>query len=359
MGRVSPVFGFVVAGRQRVIAESSRRQATAALLDALLIRTAPASVVEAGRPASSLILGWVVRARAAAAALVAVTAAWGSTFVLIKDLVERMPVMDFLAVRFLVAAAALAALNPRSLPRLRRLTPAQLRQGVVLGLLYGVAQIGQTAGLQHTDAAVSGFVTGMYVVFTPLACCLLLRRPVSPLAWSAVAVSTAGLALLSLRGFSLGYGEALTLASAGLYALHIVGLGSWSNSREAYGLALVQTATIAAVCAGTSAGTSWPNGITLPSDRGSWLGVLYTALVAGALALLVQTWAQAQLAPTRAAVIMTTEPVFAAVFAVAVGGESLTWRMLAGGGLIVAAMYLAELGPRWAPKWSNGLVWER
>jgi drug/metabolite transporter (DMT)-like permease len=288
----------------------------------------------------------------AAAALVGTTAAWGSTFVLIKDIVERMPVMDFLAVRFTVAAAAMAAIGPRSL---RRLPPAQRRRGVVLGLLYGVAQIAQTAGLQHTGAAVSGFVTGMYVVFTPLACRLLLRRPVSPAAWSAVAVSTAGLALLSLRGFSLGFGEALTLASAGLYALHIVGLSSWSNSREAYGLALVQTATIAVVCSGSTLA----NGITLPPDRGDWLGVIYTALVAGALALLVQTWAQAQLAPTRAAIIMTTEPVFAAAFAVAMGGEPLTWRMLAGGGLIVAAMYLTELGPRRAPKWADGLVWER
>jgi drug/metabolite transporter (DMT)-like permease len=274
-----------------------------------------------------------------AAALLGVTAAWGSTFVLIKDLVERMPVMDFLAVRFAIAAVALAAINPRSL---RRLAPVQWRRGMALGLLYGVAQVGQTVGLQHTGAAVSGFVTGMYVVFTPLACRLLLRRPVTRAAWSGVAVSTAGLALLSLRGFSLGYGEALTLASAGLYALHIVGLSSWSNSREAYGLALLQTATIAAVCAGATL----PDGIALPPDRGAWLGVLYTALVAGALALLLQTWAQAHLTATRAAIIMTMEPVFAAAFAVAIGGEPLTWRMLAGGGLIVAAMYVVELGPR-------------
>jgi drug/metabolite transporter (DMT)-like permease len=281
----------------------------------------------------------VLGSRGAAAALVGVTAVWGSTFVLIKDLVERMPVADFLAVRFAIAAIALVAINPRSLGRL---PPAQRRRGIVLGLLYGLAQVGQTAGLQHTSAAVSGFVTGMYVVFTPLACALLLRRPVTRAAWLAVAVATAGLALLSLRGFSLGYGEALTLASAGLYALHIVGLGTWSNSRDAYGLTLLQTITIAAVCTVASV----PGGGTLPPDGGAWLGLLYTALIAGALALLLQTWAQAHLPATRAAIIMTMEPVFAAAFAVALGGEPLTWRMLAGGALIVAAMYIVELGPR-------------
>lgn len=277
--------------------------------------------------------------RWAAAALIGVTAAWGSTFVLIKDLVERIPVTDFLAVRFAVAAIALAAVNPRSV---LRLSPAQRRRGLVLGLLYGVAQVGQTAGLQHTSATVSGFVTGMYIVFTPLAVALLLRRPVTRSAWLAVALSTAGLALLSLRGFAIGYGEALTLAAAALYALHIVGLGVWSNSRDAYGLTVVQTVTIAAVC--TLA--TLPGGVTLPPDGAAWLGLLYTALVAGALALLLQTWAQAHLAPTRAAIIMMMEPVFAAAFAVPLGGEQLTWRMLGGGALIVVAMYIVELGPR-------------
>jgi drug/metabolite transporter (DMT)-like permease len=270
---------------------------------------------------------------------VGVTAAWGSTFVLIKDIVERIPVMDFLAVRFAIAALALAAIGPRAAARL---SPAQRRHGIVLGVIYGLAQVGQTTGLQHTSAAVSGFVTGMYVVFTPLVCWLLLRRPVTHAAWLAVAVSTAGLAQLSLRGFALGHGEALTLAAAGLYSLHIVGLGNWSNSRDAYGLAVVQTASIAGVCALAAA----PDGLELPPDGGTWLGLLYTALVAGALAMLLQTWAQADLTPTRAAIIMTMEPVFVAAFAVALGGEQITWRMLSGGALIVAAMYLVELGPR-------------
>jgi drug/metabolite transporter (DMT)-like permease len=98
-------------------------------------------------------------------ALLSVTATWGSTFFLIKDLLDRVPVADFLAVRFTVAAAALFLVAPRAVARL---SPLARRRGVVLGLVYGAAQLLQTAGLGHTSASVSGFVTGMYVVMTPL-----------------------------------------------------------------------------------------------------------------------------------------------------------------------------------------------
>ena len=275
----------------------------------------------------------------ATAGLLGVTVAWGSTFFLIKDVVARMPVPDFLAVRFAIAAVVLAALRPASV---RRLAPSARRRGVVLGVVYGLAQIFQTAGLAHTSASVSGFVTGMYVVLTPLFAGLLLRHAISPAAWAAVALATSGLAVLSLRGVELGLGESLTLVSAGLYALHIVGLGAWSTGRDAFGLSVVQMAVIALVC-GIAA---LPGGVTMPPDRAAWLGVVYTALVAGALALVVQTWAQAHLSATRAAIIMTMEPVFAGTFAVLLGGESVTVRLVLGGLLVLAAMYLAELGPR-------------
>jgi drug/metabolite transporter (DMT)-like permease len=271
--------------------------------------------------------------------LLSVTVAWGSTFFLIKDVVERMPVLDFLAIRFLVAGVAMALLAPRAVSRL---TPVERRQGLALGAVYGLAQILQTVGLQHTAASVSGFITGMYVVFTPLFAGLLLRTRVGAVAWSAVGLATAGLAFLSLDGLSIGYGEALTLGSAALYALHILGLGAWSTARSAYGLSVVQMATIAVVCLVAAA----PGGMTLPPDRGAWVAVIYTALVAGCFALVVQTWAQAHMPPTRAAVVMTMEPVFASAFAVTLGDERLTARMLVGGAMVLAAMYLVELGPR-------------
>ena len=272
--------------------------------------------------------------------LLAMTAVWGSTFVLIKGVVDRMPVADFLAVRFVIAAVAMFALFHRHVARLER---QQLLRGVLLGVLYGAGQLLQTWGLALISPSVSGFVTGMYVVFTPILATILLRQRMPVTVWLAVGLAALGLALLSLNGLSVDDGVWLTLASALLYGLHIVGLGHWSRADEAFGLSAVQMAVIALVCLLATAGHGRP---MLPPDRSAWIAVLYMALVAGAGAMLMQTWAQAHLPATRAAIVMTTEPVFAAGFAVALGVDALTWRMLAGGGLVLAAMYLVELMPR-------------
>jgi len=274
--------------------------------------------------------------RLATALLVGVTAVWGSTFFLIRDLVETVPPADFLTVRFGVAAVVMALLFRR---QTMALTRRELRVGVVLGVLYGLAQVLQTFGLQTTDASVSGFITGTYVVITPVLGAVILRDRIGRVTWIAVGLATVGLALLSLNGLAVGVGEALTLASAVLYAAHIVALGHWSTPGAAVGLATVQAGTIAAVTG------IWaiPGGLTLPATGGQWASLLYMALIAGALALWAQTWAQAHLTATRAAIVMALEPVFAAFFAVLLGGESLTRRMLLGGALVVSAMYLVEL----------------
>ncbi|MCE5231955.1 MAG: DMT family transporter [Mizugakiibacter sp.] len=271
--------------------------------------------------------------------LLALTAVWGSTFVLIKDVVGRMPVADFLAVRFAIAAAAMALLFARPLQRMSRL---QVGRALLLGTVYGAGQLLQTWGLALIAPSVSGFATGMYVVFTPILATVLLRQRMAGVVWLAVLLATAGLALLSLNGFSVDLGVWLTLASALLYALHIVGLGQWSRPEEAFGMSAVQMVAIALVCLLATA----PRGPVLPPDRAAWIAVLYMALIAGAGAMLMQTWAQAHLPATRAAIVMTTEPVFAAAFAVAFGSDVLTWRMLAGGALVLSAMYLVELMPR-------------
>ena len=275
----------------------------------------------------------------ATAALLAMTACWGSTFYLIKDLLDRVPVLDFLAVRFAIASVALYLLAPRALGRLS--APAR-NNAVVLGLLYGVAQILQTAGLAHTPASVSGFITGMYVVCTPLLAALILRTRITAMTWGAVALATAGLGVLTLNGFSIGYGEAITLVAAILYALHIVGLGAWAGARDAMGMTIVQLVVITLVCFVATV----PDGIVLPDNTRDWLSIVYMAVFAGALALAGQTWAQAHLPPTRAAIIMSMEPVFAAFFAVLLGGESLTARMLVGGVMVLTAMVVVELVPR-------------
>jgi drug/metabolite transporter (DMT)-like permease len=272
-------------------------------------------------------------------ALLAMTACWGSTFYLIKDLLDRVPVLDFLAVRFAIASAALWLLAPRALAKV---SATNRRNALVLGGLYGVAQILQTAGLAHTPASVSGFITGMYVVCTPIFAALLLRHRIGPATWGAVALAMLGLGVLTLSGFSIGYGEAITLLAALLYALHIVGLGAWSNAREAMGMTIIQLLVITVVCFVATI----PDGVVLPSTARDWFAVVYMAVFAGALALAGQTWAQAHLPPTRTAIIMSMEPVFAAFFAVLLGGESLTVRMLVGGAMVLTAMLVVELVPR-------------
>jgi drug/metabolite transporter (DMT)-like permease len=275
----------------------------------------------------------------ATAALLAVTAVWGSTFFLIHDLLTRVPTLDFLAVRFAIASVTLVLLAPRALGRL---TAESRKHAAVLGCLYGVAQILQTSGLAKTPASVSGFITGMYVVATPIFAALILRSRIGRSTWLAVLLAMAGLGVLTLNGFSIGYGEGLIFVAAMVYALHIVGLGAWSQPGQAIGMSIVQLMVITAICFVCTA----PDGIVLPSRLGDWVSVVYMAVFAAAAAMLGQTWAQAHLPPARAAIIMSMEPVFAALFAVLLGGESATIRMIFGGLMVLAAMLIVELVPR-------------
>lgn len=275
-------------------------------------------------------------------ALLAMTTCWGSTFFLIKDLLDRVPTVDFLAVRFLIAGAAMLAVAPRAIARL---TPRVRRHAAVLGCLYGAAQILQTAGLAHTPASVSGFITGLYVVATPLFAAALLRTRITGATWAAVLLATAGLGVLTLDGLSVGYGEAITLVAALLYAAHIVGLGAWSTPADALGMSILQVLVMAAICM-VAAVVGGAPGVVLPDRGADWASLVYMALVAGAAAILAQTWAQSHLPPTRSAIIMSMEPVFAAFFAVVLGGESITGRMVAGGLMVLAAMLVVEVLPR-------------
>lgn len=280
------------------------------------------------------------RARLAVLALLVVTAVWGGTFVVVSDAVAKMPVLPFLWWRFVIAFALLALIRPGAVPRLG---PRARRHGLLLGLMLGLGYAAQTFGLQHTSATVSGFITGMFVVFTPIIAALVTHTRMRATVWLSVAMATVGLALISLQGWSIGPGELLTLTCAALFAGHIVGLSRWSSASDAYGLTVLQLGVVAA---GALAASLTQGGPTLPPDPGTWAAIVFLAVVATAFGFLTQTWAQSMISAPRAAIILTMEPVFAGVFGVTIGGDALTWRILLGGGLIVAAMYVIELAPR-------------
>jgi drug/metabolite transporter (DMT)-like permease len=279
---------------------------------------------------------WKSSPTIALVALVGVTAVWGYTFLVVQDAIARMPVMDFLAWRFVLASVVMIALRPTCL---RSVTRLQLLRGVGLGTILGLGYIAQTYGLRYTSAAISGFITGMFVVLTPVMSWILLRRKTNRSTWMVVALATVGLALLSLNGWSVGIGDLLTLGCAVFFAIHIVGLGEWSSQYEPYAFSLLQIGTVAII----SLIAAIPGGIVMPPDLGVWEVVGITGVLATAVAFFVQTWAQSLISATRAAVVMTMEPVFAGLFAVVIGGNQLTMRTLGGAACILAAMFIINL----------------
>ena len=269
-------------------------------------------------------------------ALLAVSASWGMAFVVMKDAIERQSVNNFLFSRFSLAVLVMLALRPSVV---KRIDKNLLLRAASAGVFLGFGYIFQTLGLARTGAAITGFVTGLYVVMTPLLAYFFLKEKLNKLIWSCVFLATIGLGLLSIRGFSVGIGEMLVLASAFFFAAHIIALGKWSSGRDVYAMTVVQLA----MCALLSGIASIPEGYSTPPDTGVWAVVVFTAVICTAVAFVVQTWSQAHMTTTKVAVILTMEVVFAAVFAMIFGGERLTLQATLGGILVLTAMFIIVL----------------
>ncbi len=273
------------------------------------------------------------------AALLLMSALWGSTFFSIKDLVTRVPAVDMLATRFAITTLVLVVIGFRSLHWNARVW----FHGAVLGLFFGVAQIAQTIGLGMTQASTSGFITGLYLVLTPLISAVVLHTSVARRIWMAVILGTVGMAILGMQPSAhtttFGWGEVLTLIGALLFASHIVYAGRVSKPELAVTLTVSQSVVVAALCYVFAA----PGGIVVPNNWLDWALVGYLAVFAGALTLFLQIWAQARVEPTRAAIIMAMEPAWAAAFAVAVGQEAFTLRMFVGGMSVISALVVISL----------------
>ena len=268
--------------------------------------------------------------------LLAVTAVWGVTFVQVKDAVAIYPLFAFLAVRFAIAGATLAPVGGTRISALGR---GGARAGIVLGLLLAAGYGLQTAGLQRTTVSATGFITGLYVVLTPILAFALFRLRTGPATWVGVAFATGGLALLS--GVSAGSpgGDLLVLAGATAFALQIVLMERWAPRFDP--IALTQVQMLAALAAFLAIALALGD-LSVPHGRTVWVALLVTGIFASALAFLIQTWAQRRTSATRVALVFAMEPVFAGIFGFALAGDRLGWTGWAGCAVIMVGIVVAE-----------------
>jgi drug/metabolite transporter (DMT)-like permease len=266
-------------------------------------------------------------------ALVAVTAVWGVTFVQVKDAVAIYPILPFLAVRFGIASAVLAP----AAPRVRGLGRRGVGAAAGAGALLGAGYVLQTLGLERTSVSSAGFVTGMYVVLTPLIALILFRLQVVTAAWGGVALATAGLAMLAGIHASSATGDLLVLAAAAVYSLQIVLIERYAPRYDPFAFTLVEMLVAFAGLALAAIPTAAvPHGWTV------WGALLVTGVFASALGFLVQTWAQQRTSATRTALVFTLEPVWAALFGYTLAGDRLGAFGWGGCAVIMAGIVLAE-----------------
>jgi drug/metabolite transporter (DMT)-like permease len=281
-------------------------------------------------------------------ALILVTAVWGVTFVQIKDAVAIYPLFAFLGIRFLIASAVLVV---PAWPRLRSLGPKGTAEAALLGVLLAAGYALQTEGLARTTVSSAGFVTGMYVVLTPLVALALLRARIRPAAWAGCAVAVVGLALLSGIHAGSAAGDLLVLGGAAVYALQIVLMERYAPRSDPLGLTLVE---MAAACVSLSAVAAVRGDFGFPHGWTVWGALVVTGVFASALAYLFQSWAQRRLDATRTALVFSLEPVFAGIFGFALAGDRLGVTGWLGcvvilGGIVVAEPSAAEVLRRLIP----------
>lgn len=269
-------------------------------------------------------------------ALVAVTAVWGLTFVQVKDALELYPLFAFLAVRFAISALALA---PFAWSSLRGLPAHGYVGGIVTGVLLAAAFGLQTAGLELTTVASTGFITGLYVVFTPFIALAIFRTPVPRALWLGVVCAVAGLLLLSGIPGGSSLGNALVLASALAAALQIVAMERLAPQYDARVLTFLMMATAFVVCAVLAV---VEGELEVPRGWTVWSALLVTGLFSGALGYLVATWVQARTTAARAALVFTLEAPFAALFGVLLADEVLGWEGWLGCAVIMTGILVAE-----------------
>jgi drug/metabolite transporter (DMT)-like permease len=274
--------------------------------------------------------------RAPILALVGVTAIWGVTFVQVQDAIALYPLFAFLALRFTISSLVLA---PFAFGSLRRLPRRGYAVGVGVGTLLAAAYGFQTAGLDLTTVASTGFITGLYVVFTPLLALLFFGTSVPRALWLGIGLAVAGLLLLNGVPGGSTLGNALVLANAVFQALQITSMERYAPRYDPRALTFLQMATsaVAFIAIALSRGElEMPHGWTV------WSALVVTGVFAGALGYFIATWVQARTTAARAALVFTLEAPFAALAGVLLADEVLGLAGWLGCGVMMAAILVAE-----------------
>ena len=280
-------------------------------------------------------------ARAAELALVGIAAVWGLTFTMVQDAIAILPTLAFLAYRFIGATVLVAPVFRRQVAALPR---AGWMAGLVMGGFLTAGYVCQTLGLEHTSPSDAGFITGLFVVLTPVLGALFLHQRISGVAWAAAAVSGLGLYLLSGTGgdFTLR-GDGLVFLAAVSFAAHILATGRAVDRYDVGALLVVQLGVAAVACLLLAIATG---SLEAPHGGKVWSALIVTAAVASALGFFVQTYAQQHLPPARTALILASEPAFAGLFGYLLNDDRLTAVEWLGAALIMVAIVAVELLPR-------------
>ena len=270
-------------------------------------------------------------------ALLTAAVIWGSSFIVMKDTVDHIPVFQLLAIRFTLAGLLLALLFRK---RLMTSGKQLLSHGAVCGVLLLSAYATQTFGLMTTTPGTNAFLTAVYCVMVPFMAWGFHRKRPTSYNWVAAVLCIAGIGLISLSGdLSIGLGEGLTLLSGVFYALHIMALSHFGERDDPVALTIVQFAVVALL--------SWA--ATLLTERGAafpapavWPQLLYLTVFATAATLVLQSVGQSLTPPSQSAILLSLESVFGVLFSVMLGKESLTLQLGYGFALIFVSVIISE-----------------
>lgn len=289
--------------------------------------------------------------------LIVTTLIWGFEFVLIHNAIEVIEANTFNVLRFSVGAAVVMVFQKiRSGKWIATFNVEILKTATLLGMLLYIGFFAQTEGMHYTTVTNAGFITGMNVVLVPVLGTLFFKDKINPLVWFGVAIATLGLLLMTgLLSFSFNKGDMMIFICAVAFAFHINITGKVSGDHNVMDLAIIQMLVVALASAISALFLEdWALGLdpTILARPDIYSAILIAGALGTGFALIVQTWAQLEISPTRVGLVYSIEPVAAAAFGWLLLSENMGMTGLIGAALILTGMIISELPhDSWIIRW--------